>query len=75
MSLAHDYEFVFPSKTFDQTVYDQCTLNDSSNTRLSVLNDTIATISEIFTNLPNLNTFSTFKQIGEFRYKITLSNN
>lgn len=70
----YDYEFDFTSGSFDQTVYDECTLPDNLSTRQSEIESKVNQIVSIFSNLPNLNKFSTFYDDGTYRYKITVTN-
>ena len=45
-----DYEFVFPSGSFDQTVYDACVIPDLVGDRAQVIQDTVVQIQGIFNN-------------------------
>jgi hypothetical protein len=72
-SLDFDYEFIFTSGSFDQVVYDNCTLLDSG-TRQAVVESTISEIQTIFINVPGVREFSTFVNVDNYRYKITVRN-
>lgn len=72
--LNFDYEFIFTSGLFNLTVYNLCTLQDTTNTRLNDVKNVIIEIQKIFKDLPGLHIFSTFLQQNQYRYKITLYN-
>lgn len=70
-----DYEFVFPSGSFDQTVYDACVIPDLVGDRPQVIQDTVVQIQGIFNNsVLNLHKFSTFVEHGTNNYKVTVTN-
>lgn len=75
MSLPTDYEFIFPSGSFDQAVYNACTVPDTLGGRQGVIEDTVAQVQKIFDNkFLNLNKFSTFVEYGGKNYQVTVSN-
>ena len=69
-----DYEFIFTSGIFDSTVYNLCTLQDSTGTRLNDVKNVVLEIKKILTEIPGLHIFSTFLQQNQFRYKITVDD-
>ncbi len=70
-----DYEFIFPSGSFDQTVYNACTIPDLVGDRQQVIQDTVAQIQSVFNNsVLNLHIFSTFVEHGTNNYKVTVTN-
>jgi len=73
-TLDFDYEFIFTSGTFDLSVYNLCTLEDTTGTRLNDVTNVVLEIQRIFSQLPGLNIFSTFLVQNQYRYKITLNN-
>jgi hypothetical protein len=72
--LQFDYEFIFTSGSFDSTVYNLCTLEDTTGTRLNDVKNVVLEIQRIFTELSGLHIFSTFLQQNQYRYKITVNN-
>lgn len=72
--LQFNFEFIFSSGSFDQNVYNQCTLPDETGTRLQDIKNTISEVQAIFINVPGLNVFSTFLQEPNYRFKITVNN-
>ena len=74
MSDIFDYEFMFTSGLFDSSVYNTCTLSDTTGTRLRDVQAVVLEIHNIFTVLPGLHLFSTFLQQNNIRYKITVNN-
>lgn len=76
MSTTFDYEFVFPTGSFDQAVYDACTIQDVLGGRQQVIQDTVAQIQNIFNNMSSLNLhqFSTFAEYENKNYKVTVAN-
>ena len=72
--LQFNYEFIFSSGSFDQSVYNQCTLPDETGTRLQDIKNTIFEIQAIFINVPGLHVFSTFLQESNYRFKITVNH-
>jgi hypothetical protein len=74
MATTFDYEFVFPSGSFDQTVYDACTIPDTLG-RQALVETTISEIQNLFNNtVLNLHRFSTFVEHDTKTYKITVTN-
>ena len=70
-----DYEFVFPSGSFDQTVYNECTIPDLVGDRQQVIESTVSQIQNIFNNtVLNLHNFSTFVEHGTNNYKVSVTN-
>lgn len=72
--LIFDYEFIFTSGLFDQNIYNVCTLADTTGTRLNDVKNTILEIKGILKEMPGLHIFSTFLQLNQSRYKITVYN-
>jgi len=65
---------MFTSGSFDLSVYNTCTLSDTTGTRLRDVEAVVSEIDSIFTVLPGLHLFSTFLQQNKIRYKITVNN-
>jgi hypothetical protein len=75
MSLSFDYEFIFTSGSFDQTVYSTCTIPDTLGGRKVVIERTVREVQNIFNNnVLNLHKFSTFVEHGNKNYKVTVTN-
>jgi hypothetical protein len=73
-SLNFDYEFNFTNGIFEQSIYDNCNIQDPIGDRQQIIENKVLEIIAIFNNLPNLNKFSTFVNHDSTRYKITLNN-
>lgn len=72
MATTFDYEFIFPSGSFDQTVYNACTIPDTLGGRQALIEATVLEINGLF-NSPvlNIHQFSTFVDYGGKTYKVT----
>jgi len=70
-----NYEFIFTSGSFDQRVYNACTVPDTLGGRQAVIESTIAEVQNVFNNnVLNLHKFSTFAEYGNKNYKVTVTN-
>jgi len=70
-----NYEFIFTSGSFDQRVYNACTVPDTLGGRQAVIESTIAEVQNVFNNnILNLHKFSTFVEYGNKSYKVTVTN-
>lgn len=76
MSTTFDYEFVFSTGSFDQVVYDACTIPDIGGGRQQLIQDKVTQIQNIFNNMVSLNLhqFSTFATYEDKNYKVTVAN-
>jgi hypothetical protein len=75
MSLSFDYEFIFPTGSFDQTIYNACTIPDTLGRRQSIIESTVTEVQNIFkNNVLNLHKFSTFVEYNNKNYKVTVTN-
>jgi hypothetical protein len=75
MATTVDYEFIFPSGSFNQTVYDECTIPDTLGGRQPLIESTVTEIQGLFNNtVLNLHRFSTFIEHGGKNYKVTVTN-
>lgn len=75
MSNKFDYEFIFPSDTFDQTIYNKCTIPDKLGTRKAAIQEIVITIKALFNNNAfNLRQFSSFVHNDIYTYKVTLTD-
>lgn len=76
MSEVFEYEFVFPSGSFSQDVYNACPIPDNVGDRQQVIEDTVSQVQNIFNNMSalNLHKFSTFAQHDNKNYKVTVTN-
>jgi len=72
--LHFDYEFIFTSGCFDQDIYNQCTIPDTTGTRLQDIENLIIKIQEICKEVPGLHIFSTFFKEDPHMFKITVNN-
>lgn len=70
-----DYEFIFPSGSFDQTVYDECTIADTLGDRQALIESAVLNAQNLFNNnVLNLHRFSTFVAHDNKTYKVTVTN-
>ena len=75
MSTNFDYEFIFPTGAFDQTIYNACTIPDNLGTRQVAIQELIVTIQALFNNNAlNLHKFSSFIDNDIYRYKVTVTD-
>lgn len=75
MATTFDYEFNFTSGSFEQEVYDNCTIPDTLGGRQDVIEATIINIQAVFdNNVLNLHKFSTFVEYDNYIYKVTVTN-
>jgi hypothetical protein len=68
----NDYEFIFPSVNYDQTIYDQCNIPDPTGKRQHVVQNFIEQLNFMLTQMPGVHNFSTFFNYLDKRYKVTL---
>ena len=71
----YDYEFIFPSVNYDQTIYDQCIIPDPTGKRQPFVQNFIEQIKFMLIQIPGVHNFSTFFNYQDKRYKITLVHN
>jgi hypothetical protein len=75
MAAVFDYEFIFPTGSFVQAVYNACTIPDTLGSRQGVIERTVKEIQGIFNNnVLNLHKFSTFVDYDKKSYKVTVTN-
>jgi hypothetical protein len=75
MSLSFDYEFSFPSGSFNQTIYNACTIQDKLGGRQAIIEGKVVEVQNIFNNnVLNLHRFSTFVEYDNKNYKVTVIN-
>lgn len=75
MATNFDYEFDFSSGSFDQAVYDACTIPDTLGGRQAIIEGIVAEIQSLFNNtVLNLHKFSTFVEHDTKTYKVTVTN-
>ena len=70
-----DYEFIFPSDTFAQDVYNACPIKDTTGGRQEVIEFKVSQIKDMFANTSlHLYKFSTLVTYEGKTYKVTLTN-
>jgi hypothetical protein len=74
-----DYEFTFFTDdvldiTKFNTIYDQCTLEDPSGTRRTLIYNKCLEILQVLIITPGIHVFSSFVQVDNKKYKITVRN-
>jgi len=70
-----DYEFVFPSGSFDQAIYDACDIVDTVGDRQAVVEEKVVTIQGMFSlSSLKVHKFSLSFDHADKHYKVTVSN-
>jgi hypothetical protein len=73
-NLEFEYEFNFVNGLFEQTIYDNYQIVDTTGTRQTIIENMVDEVLKIFTNVPGLNIFSTFVTVNSVKYKISVKN-
>lgn len=74
-----NYEFIFYIDDITDinkfnTIYDKCTLADPSGNRRTLIYNKCLEIIQILTITPGIRVFSSFVDINDIKYKVTVSN-